>query len=135
MPLEIVTSLLKNNFALEAWLQWPSGLARALVYYECADAGCITQTKLPSLNPVPPPSSPSVTILLASSGCTLVHGVVKYIRPFDFKSSSNVSVPFAWITGPAIDPSIAELSKQAKFKLVTFPHAMMACNNNPDDMM
>jgi hypothetical protein len=36
---------------------------------------------------------------------TLVHCVVKYSRPPDLKSSSNVSLPFAWITGPATDPS------------------------------
>ena len=36
---------------------------------------------------------------------TLVHCVVKYSRPRDLKSSSNVSLPFAWITGPATDPS------------------------------
>ena len=30
---------------------------------------------------------------------------VKYSRPPDLKSSSNVSLPFAWITGPATDPS------------------------------
>ena len=50
-------------------------------------------------------SQPSVTILLASSVRTLVHCVVKYSRPPDLKSSSNVSLPFAWITGPATDPS------------------------------
>ena len=49
--------------------------------------------------------SPSVTILSASSVWTLVHCVVKYSRPPDLKSSSNVSLPFAWITGPATDPS------------------------------
>ena len=52
-----------------------------------------------------PLGSPSRTILLASSVQTLVHCVVKYSRPPDLKSSSNVSLPFAWITGPATDPS------------------------------
>ena len=32
--------------------------------------------------------------------CTEAHG-----RPPDLKSLSNVSFPFAWITGPATDPS------------------------------
>ena len=49
--------------------------------------------------------SPRVTILSASSVRTMVHCVVKYSRPPDLKSSSNVSLPFAWITGPATDPS------------------------------
>jgi hypothetical protein len=43
---------------------------------------------------------------LASSVRMLVHCVVKYSRPPDLKSSSNVSLPFAWITGPATDPSL-----------------------------
>ena len=47
-----------------------------------------------------PPGSPGVTILSASSVRTLKHS-----RPPDLKSSSNVSLPFAWITGPATDPS------------------------------
>ena len=70
----------------------------------CA-AGCILQAKLPSLDTQPPPGSPRLTILSASSVRTLVHCVVKYSRPPDLKSSSNVSLPFAWITGPATDPS------------------------------
>ena len=36
---------------------------------------------------------------------TLVHCVVKHSRPPDLKSASNVSLPFAWITGTAKDPS------------------------------
>ena len=36
---------------------------------------------------------------------TLVHCVMKYSRPPDLKLSSNVSQPFAWVTGPAMDPS------------------------------
>ena len=51
------------------------------------------------------PGFPGVTILLASSVRTLVYCAVKYSRPLDLKSSSNVSLPFAWITGPATDPS------------------------------
>ena len=34
----------------------------------------------------------------------LVHCVVKYSRPPDLKSSSNVSLPFASITEPTTDP-------------------------------
>ena len=48
-----------------------------------------------------------MTILLASSVQTLVHCVVKYSRPPDLKSSSNVSLQFAWIIGPATDPSFS----------------------------
>ena len=51
-------------------------------------------------------SQSRVTILLASSVWMLVHCVVKYSRPPDLKSSSNVSFPFAWITGPAKVPSL-----------------------------
>ena len=47
-----------------------------------------------------------MTILSASSVQTLVHCVVKYSRPPDLEPSSNVSLPFAWITGPATDPSL-----------------------------
>ena len=36
----------------------------------------------------------------------LVHCAVKYGRPPDLKSSSNVSLQFAWIKGPATDPSL-----------------------------
>ena len=77
----------------------------------CA-AGCILQAKLPSLDTQPPPGSPRLTILSASSVRTLVHCVVKYSRPPDLKSSSNVSLPFAWITGPATDPSSPLFSLQ-----------------------
>ena len=53
-----------------------------------------------------PPGSPNVTILSTSSVRMLVHYVVKYSRPPDIKSSSNVSLPFAWITSPETDPSL-----------------------------
>ena len=56
--------------------------------------------------------SPSVTILSASSMQTLVNCVVKYSRPPDLKSSSNVSFPFAWITGPATHPSYYQNSRR-----------------------
>ena len=46
------------------------------------------------------PGSPGVTILLASSVQTLAFIELKHSRPPDLKSSSNVSLPFAWITGP-----------------------------------
>ena len=39
-------------------------------------------------------ATPSLTILSASSVRKLVHRVVKYSRPPDLKSSSNVSLPF-----------------------------------------
>ena len=41
-----------------------------------------------------------MTILLASSVRTLGFIEMKHSRPHDLKSSSNVSLPFAWITGP-----------------------------------
>ena len=65
----------------------------------CA-AGCILHAKLTSLNTYPSPGSPRVTILSARPVRTLVHCVVKHSRPPDLKSSSNISLPFAWITGP-----------------------------------
>ena len=57
------------------------------------------------LTPSHPLGSPRVTTLSASSVRTLVHCVAKHSRPPDLKSSSKVSLPFAWITGPATDPS------------------------------
>ena len=45
--------------------------------------------------------SPRVTILLASSVRMLVH-----FRPPDLKSSTKLSLPFAWNTGPATEPSL-----------------------------
>ena len=68
-------------------------------------AGYILQAKLTYLDTQPSPSSPRVTILSASSVRTMVHCVVKHSRPPDLKSSSNVSLPSPWITGPATDPS------------------------------
>ncbi len=55
----------------------------------------LLQAKLPSLDTYPPPGSPRVTIMSASSVRTLVHCVVKHSRPPDLKSSSDVSLPFA----------------------------------------
>ena len=58
----------------------------------------------------PPLGSLRVTILLVSPVQMLVHCVVvKYSRPPDIKSSSNVSLPFAWIKGPATDPSFSRV--------------------------
>ena len=37
----------------------------------------------------------------------MVHCVVKHSKPPDLKASSNVSLPFTWITGPATDSSYA----------------------------
>ena len=65
-------------------------------------AGFIHQAKLPS----PDTSrSPNMTVLSASIVQMLVHCVVKYSRPPDLKPSSNVCLPFAWITGSATDPN------------------------------
>ena len=40
----------------------------------------------------------------------LVCFLIEYNRPPDHKSSSNVSLPFAWTTGPATDPSIYDMA-------------------------
>ena len=61
-------------------------------------------------NPVPTfMLSPGVTILSASSVRTLASIEMNHSRPPDLKSSSYVSLPFAWITGPATDPSSTPL--------------------------
>ena len=51
---------------------------------------------------------------------TLVHCIVKHSRPPDLKSSSNVSLPFAWITGLATDPSF-HLYLIGKEKFTEYP--------------
>ena len=68
-------------------------------------AGCIPQAKLPYLDTQSPPGSLGVTIQSASSVQTLAFVEIKHSRPPDLKSSSNVSLQFAWITGPTTDPS------------------------------
>ena len=50
---------------------------------------------------------------------TTVHCVVKYSRPPDLNSSSNVSFPFAWNTGPGKDPSLGR-SKDTWIQNVQF---------------
>ena len=53
------------------------------------------------------PGSPRLTILEASPVRILIHCVVKHISsPPDLNSSSNVSLPIAWITGPKTKPSL-----------------------------
>ena len=47
-----------------------------------------------------PPGSPGVTLLSASSVRTLGFIEMNHSRPPDLMSSSYVSLPFAWITGP-----------------------------------
>ena len=80
----------------------------------CA-SGCIPQAKLPSLDTyLATPRFPRVTILSTSSVRTLVHCVVKQSKHPDLKSSSNVSLPFAWIKGPATDPSSSRLVKPTR---------------------
>ena len=68
-------------------------------------AGCILRAKLIPLDTLPSSGSSRVTILLAIPVQMLVHCIVKHSRPPDLKSSSNISLPFAWITGPATDLS------------------------------
>ena len=51
------------------------------------------------------PRFPWWTIQSASSVQMLAFIEMKHSRPPDLKSSSNVSLPLAWITGPATDPS------------------------------
>ena len=48
---------------------------------------------------------PRVTILSASSVQMQVYCKTQQSRYPDLKSSSNESLPFAWITGPTTDPS------------------------------
>ena len=45
------------------------------------------------------------TVGKLSADAGSVHCVVKYSRPPNLKSSSNVSLPFAWITGPQQTPA------------------------------
>jgi hypothetical protein len=51
------------------------------------------------------PGFPQSNHTVGNSVQTLVHCVEKHSRPPDLKLTSNVSLPFAWITGPATDPS------------------------------
>ena len=81
--------------------QWPTAARRW--HFAQRDVSCRQSCHL--LTPSHPPGSLNMTILWASSVWTLVHCVVKYSRPPDLKSFLNVSLPFAWITGPATDPS------------------------------
>jgi hypothetical protein len=53
------------------------------------------------------PRFPRVTILSTSPVQTPVHCIVKHSRPTDLKSSSNVSLPFARITGPRKQTQLA----------------------------
>ena len=55
---------------------------------------------MPSLDTSPPLGFTSMTILLASLVGTLVSFVVKYSRPPDLKSSSNVSSHLLGLQGP-----------------------------------
>ena len=55
-----------------------------------------------------------MTILSASPVQMLVHCVVKHSRPPDLKSSSNVTLTFAWVTGPATYPSFRLNSRHKK---------------------
>ena len=60
----------------------------------------ITLSPTPS-HPWAPTEGSRVTILLASSVRMLVH-----FRPPDLKSSTKLSLPFAWNTGSATEPSL-----------------------------
>jgi hypothetical protein len=72
----------------------------------------ITLSQTPS-HPWAPPEGSRVTILLASSVRMLVH-----FRPPDLKSSTKLSLPFAWNTGPATEPSLKNsLSYARHYKL------------------
>ena len=41
--------------------------------------------------------------------CALVHCVLKHSRPPNLKPSSNLSLPFSWIRGPATDPNFSRV--------------------------
>jgi hypothetical protein len=76
-------------------IQWPTAAHRCR--FVLRDVSCRQSWHLST--PSHPRGSPRVTIMLASPVRTLVHCVVKHSRPPDLKSSSNISLPFAWITG------------------------------------
>ena len=74
-----------------------------------------------------------MTILSASSVRTLAFIEMKHSRPPDLKSSSNVSLPFAWITGPATDPSYHPSNKPNNSVKISrywfFIHIIIICLN------
>ena len=89
--------------------QWPTAASRCR--FALQDVSCRESWHLAILG------SPRVTILSASPVRMLDHFVVKCKRPSDLKTSLNVSLPFALITGPATDPS----SMVLLFNLYTVP--------------
>ena len=62
--------------------------------------------------------SQHLAILSASPVQMLVYCVVKHSSPPDLKSSSNVSLPFAWFTGPATDPSFYGKLIRVRYKVL-----------------
>ena len=76
--------------------QWPAPACRC--HFALLDVSRRRNCQI--LTPCHPLVPPRVTILSPSLVQTLVHYVVKHSRPPDLKSSSNISIPCAWITGP-----------------------------------
>ena len=72
--------------------------------------------------------SPRVTVLSASPVRTLVHCEVKHSRPSDLKSSSTVSLPFAWITDPRKGTQLCPFGSDG-------PVCYMYVGKNPDEIV
>ena len=64
----------------------------------------------------------------------LFHCVVKHIRHSELKSSSNVSLPFSWITGPATDPNCSNKFKTTNF-IYLVQHLPQQLNNIYDSIL
>ena len=118
-PTSLAQPLCFSNFplSLQKWNQTKRKPKKHKLFdfwLNCLFVWSGVQVLLQSCIPMTPsqpqlPGSPSLTILSASSVQTLHAGsmcIVKYSRPPDFKSFSNVSLPFACTTGPATDPSL-----------------------------
>ena len=66
-----------------------------------------------SLDNLATPGSPKVSMLTPSLVRTPIQRVTMHSRTPVLKPSSNCSLPVAWITGPATDPSYQKRSKIA----------------------
>ena len=71
-----------------------------------------------SLDNLATPGSPRVSMLTSGLVRTPVQRDTKHSRTPALKPSSNSSLPVAWITGPATDPSYPESSEKLKKNLV-----------------
>ena len=85
------------------WSATPYALtgANPLLHFELLDVSPGT-----SSDNLVTPGSPRVSMLTPSLVRTLVQRDTQCSRTPVLKPSSNSSLPFAWITGPATDPSL-----------------------------